>query len=214
MQGVGYSMGWLTPKGDSGCVRAPPFIDSCTFSILVLLLLTGLNRKKKYLHCGTSGDSFEPKKDGGDAAWQGWASVIQGDRRFFAFFAFFAWLARFCALTFEPRSQWPEFSKGCTMYTALTDRLQTSSFPFQAGWYLKRSLERLPQSTSNQQTRPEIKTWKMSSVKVVDILKACKQTRMDQALGLQTPRNRWEKCSDVKDIKLCYQKILFLKLIT
>ena len=68
MQGVGYSMGWLTPKGDSGCVRAPPFIDSCTFSILVLILVTGLNREKKYLHCGTSGDSFEPKKDGGDAA--------------------------------------------------------------------------------------------------------------------------------------------------
>ena len=69
-----------------------------------------------------------------------------------------AWLARFHALTFEPRPQWPEFSKGCTMYIALTDRLQTSSFPFQAGWYLKRSLERLPQSTSNRQTRPEIKT--------------------------------------------------------
>lgn len=31
----------------------------------------------------------------------------------------------------------------------------------------------------------------MSSVKVVDILKACKQSRMDQALGLNTPRNRW-----------------------
>ena len=70
----------------------------------------------------------------------------------------FRLLARFCALTFEPWPQWPEFSKGCTMYTALTDQLQTSSFPFHAGWYLKRSLERLPQSTSNQQTRPEIKT--------------------------------------------------------
>merc|ERR1711917_159730 len=32
---------------------------------------------------------------------------------------------------------------------------------------------------------------KMSSVKVVDILKACKQSRMDQALGLNTPRNRF-----------------------
>merc|ERR1711971_937097 len=32
---------------------------------------------------------------------------------------------------------------------------------------------------------------KMSSVKVVDILKACKQSRVDQALGLNTPRNRF-----------------------
>merc|ERR1712158_144269 len=32
---------------------------------------------------------------------------------------------------------------------------------------------------------------KMSSVKMVDILKACKQSRMDQALGLNTPRNRF-----------------------
>merc|ERR1712179_271538 len=32
---------------------------------------------------------------------------------------------------------------------------------------------------------------KMSSVKVVDILKACKQSRMEQALGLNTPRNRF-----------------------
>merc|ERR1712203_1264147 len=32
---------------------------------------------------------------------------------------------------------------------------------------------------------------KMSSVKVVDILKACKQSRMEQALGLQTSRNRF-----------------------
>merc|ERR1711936_936048 len=32
---------------------------------------------------------------------------------------------------------------------------------------------------------------KMSSVKVVDILKACKQSRMDQALGLNNPRNRF-----------------------
>merc|ERR1711934_702613 len=32
---------------------------------------------------------------------------------------------------------------------------------------------------------------KMSSVKMVDILKACKQSRMEQALGLNTPRNRF-----------------------
>ena len=67
MQGVGYSMGWLTPKGDSGCVRAPPFIDSCTFSILVLIILTGLNRKFVFtvIHLVIA---FEPKKNGGDAA--------------------------------------------------------------------------------------------------------------------------------------------------
>merc|ERR1712172_450437 len=35
------------------------------------------------------------------------------------------------------------------------------------------------------------KEGKMSSVKVVDILKACKQSRVDQALGLNTPRNRF-----------------------
>ena len=58
MQGVGYSIVWLTPKGDSVCVRAPPFIDSCTFSILVLILLTGLNRKFVFTVSGTSGDSF------------------------------------------------------------------------------------------------------------------------------------------------------------
>merc|ERR1712158_340349 len=32
---------------------------------------------------------------------------------------------------------------------------------------------------------------KMSSVKVVDILKACKQSRMEQALGLNNPTNRF-----------------------
>merc|ERR1711936_876055 len=32
---------------------------------------------------------------------------------------------------------------------------------------------------------------KMSSVKMVDILKACKKSRMEQALGLNTPRNRF-----------------------
>merc|ERR1711894_504723 len=32
---------------------------------------------------------------------------------------------------------------------------------------------------------------KMSSLKVVDIMKACKQSRMDQALGLSSPRNRF-----------------------
>ena len=204
MQGVGYSIVWLTPKVDSVCVRAPPFIDSCTFSILVLILLTGLNRKFVFTVSGTSGDSFWAQE-----GWR-WCSMTRMSVSYtrwptlLCLFRLLCLLARFCALTFEPRPQWPEFSKGCTMYTALTDRLQTSSFPFQAGCYLKRSLERLPQSTSNQQTRPEIKTWKMSSVKVVDILKACKQSRMDQALGLQTPRNRWEKCSDVKGIEFCY----------
>ena len=164
--------------------------------------ITGLNRKN-CLHSDTSGDSFWAQEE-----WR-WCSMTRMSvsyTRWPTLLCLFRLLclARFCALTFEPRPQWPEFSKGCTMYTALTDQLQTSSFPFQAGWYLKRSLERLPQSTSNRQTRPEIKTWKMSSVKVVDILKACKQTRMDQALGLQTPRNRWEKWSEVKDIEFCY----------
>merc|ERR1712018_778203 len=32
---------------------------------------------------------------------------------------------------------------------------------------------------------------KMSSLKVADIMKACKQSRMDQALGLISPRNRF-----------------------
>merc|ERR1739844_538980 len=32
---------------------------------------------------------------------------------------------------------------------------------------------------------------KMSSMKVVDILKACKQSRMEQALGLNTPTSRF-----------------------
>merc|ERR1739842_205061 len=32
---------------------------------------------------------------------------------------------------------------------------------------------------------------KMSSMKVVDILKACKQSRMEQALGLNNPTNRF-----------------------
>ena len=156
--------------------------------------------------CGTSGDSFWALE-----GWR-WCSMTRMSVSYtrwptlLCLFRLLCLLARFCALTFEPRPQWPEFSKGCTMYTALTDRLQTSSFPFHAGWYLKRSQEKLPQSTSNRQTRPEIKNWKMSSVKVVDILKACKQTRMDQALGLQTPRNRWEKYSDVKDIEFCYWK--------
>ena len=67
MQGVGYSIVWLTPKGDSGCVRVPPFIDSCTFSILVLILLSGIDRKFFFtvIHLVIV---FEPKKDGGDAA--------------------------------------------------------------------------------------------------------------------------------------------------
>merc|ERR1712083_152420 len=40
-------------------------------------------------------------------------------------------------------------------------------------------------------TRHQTPDTRMSSVKIVDILKACKQSRVDQALGLKTAGNRF-----------------------